>query len=269
MPKYFGQDKLVDKMIWSFSRYKTFVQCPRQWERTYILNDESNLNNYYAQWGSICHQVLQEYYNSMISKKDMVKRFMDLYQGTDMMPCPFNGEEKQIDAACEYFDNFEDIVVDPYKVVAVEKELHCTIGGWYWFKFIPDLLVINEQTNGFIIIDHKSSDLKLGTKNKSINKKISEYEEQLYMYSIGIEQLYGRPVENLYINSIKGKRWLDLGFCKEKQLSAKDSFMSTISEIMNEELFECKPDNFMCKNLCRYRLNDCPHGYFSEDGLFY
>lgn len=266
MGKYFGQKKIVDDMIWSFSRYKSFVQCPRQWERAYILKDPTRIENYYAQWGSICHQVLQEYYKDELDKNKMKDRFLDLYNTTTMMPCPFKGEEKHIEAACDYFDEFEDIREqnESLEVFAVEKELRCTINGWYWFKFIPDLLFVNRETGNFVIADHKSSDLKLGTKNKAVNEKIAGYEEQLYMYSVGVQQLYERPVEKLFINSIKGRRWLDLGFDEEKQKSAKGSFVYTVNEIAQEEKFECKPDNFMCKNLCQYRINDCPHGYFEK-----
>ena len=53
------QDKL-DAMVWSYSRVKSYFECPRMFYLTY-LDEGDQLESAFAQWGSLCHELLDRF----------------------------------------------------------------------------------------------------------------------------------------------------------------------------------------------------------------
>ena len=51
---------MIDNMVWSFSRLNSFKTCPYEWYLQYI-EGISGEDNFYAEFGSYCHKILEKY----------------------------------------------------------------------------------------------------------------------------------------------------------------------------------------------------------------
>ena len=66
---------IIDSMRWSFSRLESFYTCPYSWKRHYI-DCEEGANNAFAQYGSLCHRLLEQYEKGEIDIFDISQEYV-------------------------------------------------------------------------------------------------------------------------------------------------------------------------------------------------
>ena len=69
---------IIDAMTWSFSRLNSFDNCPYEWRLNYIDN-EKRKDNFFAQFGSLCHGILEDYAKNKLSLFEVSDAYEDRF----------------------------------------------------------------------------------------------------------------------------------------------------------------------------------------------
>lgn len=239
---------LLDSMEWSFSRVKSYEQCPKQFKMTY-MDSASKTNNAFAEWGSWCHELLEKFYKGELAIWELSTAYYNGY--AEHVRCSFPKFNKKIDmderyfiAGEEYFENFEDIF-DDCEVVAVEQAINLKIAGRPFIGSID--LILKDKNGNYIICDHKS---KANFKSKY---ELAAYLRQLYLYSLYIKETYGVYPTMLIFNMFRAKKVVKQRFRIDGLKESVEWFKRVIDSIYADMEFAEKPDKFYCDNLCDVR----------------
>ena len=182
--------KILDNMTWSYSRLKSYENCPYSWYRRYI-EDEEGEGSFYADNGKAMHTVLDELIKGKLSINDAPSRYLELFDDItttvkqDIM-------DNTYDACVGYLCDLSEDVLDGYHVVGSEIKVNYEIGGYSFVGFI-DLLLQDDDDN-LIIVDHKSSApflKKDGKPKASTKEQFDGYMKQMYLYSEAVHQMTG------------------------------------------------------------------------------
>lgn len=187
----FGVDRL-----WSYSRVSTFLEHP--WEyRIVYLDKLTRSSNVYTYFGTICHDIIQEYYEGKHSYEQMETLFDQaiLEWRTGDTGYRFMNEKIEagyVDNLADYFKNTE---VVPYKVVNErpicvqlydeKRKKNVVFTGYLDSEYVDEDGIFN-------IVDYKSS-----SKSGFSGKQLKEKSKQLMLYAIGVNQFRGIPFEKI------------------------------------------------------------------------
>lgn len=246
---------LIEDMTWSFSRIKTFSDCPYQWFLKYIHHSEE-IPQFYASYGKFMHKIIEKYYRGDLPKSDMKLYFLLNFSKEVEGDRPSASiVENYVNKGLKYIEGFAEF---PYECIDVEKKIYFEIDG---IKFVAILDFIGKDKDGnIIIIDNKSRDLKpRGKKKRTKNDdEIDEMLVQLYLYSVAILSEYGKLPTKLCFNCFKNGAFIEEDFDETKFEKAKEWAMKTVEEIASVEEEDFKPDIefFRCCYLCGFS-DDC------------
>lgn len=245
---------LIASMQWSYSRIKSFEQCRYAWYLKYLYGLREK-PNFYASYGSFVHKLIEKYYRDEISHQDLPMTFLVGF------PFEVKGRrpkreivEKYMNAGVSYFERF---IPFPFRTISVEEKIGFLIGEKDFIGFID---YVGEEDGSLVIVDHKSRDLKPRSRKKKPTAKDAELDEflkQLYLYSAGIEQKYGRLPKKLCFNCFKCGNFIEEDFDFDAYESAKEWALDMISKIEQADEFYPNIDWFYCTNLCGFRDNCC------------
>lgn len=245
---------LIHDMTWSYSRISTFDQCPYKFFLKYI-SDSREVPMFYAEFGSFIHRILEGFYKGELTKDEMLMTFLTDFSSEvkgDRPSAEIVG--KYIQKGSEYLRGFEPF---PYKMLEVEKRIDFELNGRRFVGFIDYLG--EDSDGGLIIVDNKSRDLKPRSNRKKPTLKDAELDEmlkQLYVYSYGIQEEFGRAPKKLCFNCFKAGVFIEEDF---NEVARDDAFrwaFKTIEEIEEEEDFDPSLDYFYCNFLCEVH-DDC------------
>lgn len=249
---------LTQPMIWSFSRLNSFYHCPYEWSLKYI-DGEYGVSSAMAEFGSYVHKILEMYFKGELSIFELPIYYEENYTDNVTLPFPRNN---YIDLASKYYqqglDYFENFSWDlsGYDVLGVEKKVEFEYSGRNFIGFI-DLLLRDKSDGKLVIVDHKSSTLKIlksGKIGKGDQEHFKEFCLQLLMYSHPIIQEYGlESVKTLRWNLFRLGTFYEVPWVKEQYEEAMQWALDTISLIEHESAFQPKPSQFYCWNLCSAR----------------
>lgn len=245
---------LMEDMVWSYSRVNGFSACPYAWFMKYIKHVKEQ-PRFYSSYGSFIHKILEQYYKGELTEDQLTARFMmgfkNEVQGERPSPAVV---EKYIQRGLDYFNTFKRL---PYKVLAIEKKVEFEIDGIKFIGYI-DLLCEDDEGN-LIIVDHKSRDLKPRSKNR---KKPTENDQmidamlkQLYLYSTGVKNEYGKFPTKLCFNCFKAGTFIEEVFDPEAYNEAIKWTKDSIEEICQTTDFTPNIEFFHCKHICG--LGEC------------
>lgn len=237
---------LKDK-VWSFSSVKMFEQCPYSFALKY-LEEETEQPNPFAQSGSFVHSLLEKVYKGELYEFELADEFETHYSEwvTERFPL-YNMAKSYYDKSLEYLKTFE--IDDGYEIVGVEKEIHTEVGGHKFVGYI-DLLLRDKSDGRLIICDHKS-------KSAFKKEEKAEYGKQLYIYSKAIYEEYGEFPKELWFNLYRAQKIEKIEFKEDDYQATLDWFKVAADTILQEQEWECKPDNWFCNSLCGY--TNCPY----------
>jgi hypothetical protein len=155
--------------------------------------------------------------------------------------------EKYIQRGLEYFNTFEPF---PYNMIDVEKEVNFEIGG---YPFVGYIDYLGEKDGDYFIVDNKSRDLKPRSNNgkKTANDElIDKMLRQLYIYSTGVKNEFGRFPKALCFNCYKAGTFIVEPFDEEKYKESIEWATKCIDEILLTTHFPPNIDFFNCKYIC-------------------
>lgn len=240
-------------MVWSYSRISGFEICPYSWFLRYIKHLEKE-PKFYSSYGSFIHKLIEDYYRGHITKEEMPIKFLFGFKQEVLGDRPSDTiVESYIRRGLEYLESFQPF---PFNMVDVEKKVEFEIDGIPMVGYIDFL---GEQDGEFYIVDNKSRDLKPRSKrtNPTENDKlIDKMLRQLYLYSTGVKNEYGKFPKELCFNCYKAKTFIREPFKIEAYNEAVDWAKKHVNEIMNAHDFPAHVDYFTCKFLCDF-TNEC------------
>lgn len=252
--------KMLDEMIWSFSRLHMYEVCPYAFYLKYILK-MLGISNFYAENGKAMHEVLCDIALGELSVEDAIGEYLDKF---DLICETVSSStmEKTCEKCCDYLCELAPINPEKYEVIGAEVKLEFEIEG-YRFIGYADLILKDLSKVIVILSDHKSADhffKKDGvTPLANQRENFEAYSKQMYLYCKGIETKYGFLPDVCVWNHFKdGGATSKIKFNKEDYIKAQDWAISTIKKIYKDRKFLANPQYFMCRHLCDFR-EDCDY----------
>lgn len=253
---------LLDTMTWSFSRLNSYYTCPYEWNLHYILCNKAS-NNFFGQFGSFIHKILEMYAKSELSLFDISQYYEDNFWLEVTEDAPPNKyvdiKQSYYQKGLDYLDNI-DLILDDYEVLGVEKKVKFKIDKYEMIGYI-DLLLRDKKSGEIIILDHKSASLKF-KKNGEISKTdlqhFTDFKRQLYLYSMPVIEEYGRA-DYLEWNMFKDRGHIKIEWKKDEYEDAIKWARDTIELIEHESSWFPNPDYYYCHYLCGQRNNACEY----------
>lgn len=253
---------LLDNMTWSFSRLSSFDQCPYCWKRNY-LDCEEKESNAYAEYGTLCHSLLERYEKGELDMFSLPNQYEKEYYDVLQHDFPPN---KYVDLNAKYhdlgFDYFSNMgwEFDGCEILGVEEKIEFSIDNKPFIGYID--LRYKDAEGNMICRDHKSADVKKTKKGSFYSKdkdKITMYKRQQYLYSrYFVEQ--GIKVDFLEWNFFNSGWIYRIPWKRDEYDEAEQWAIDTIKQIYNCKNFCPNPNMYFCNFICDYRhsCSFCP-----------
>ena len=254
--------KILDKMLWSYSRVNAAGSCLYDWYKHYI-EQQTVAPNCYGQFGTVCHETWEKFLKGELNIFTASQYYQERYP--EIVTCSFPpnkykdlGESSYLGGK-EHFDNIS-FDFNKYEVLGVEKELRFNVGK-YPFQGYADAVFKNKETGEIILCDHKTSSFKY-LKNGDVSKKDREHFEgfkrQEYLYCIPLIEEYGK-VDKLSWNMIRDNKIIEITFNETEFNEAQEWAIKNIQKLENEVLWLPDTSNsYYCNVLCGSR-NSCTY----------
>lgn len=193
LKKRFGVDRL-----WSYSRLSTYHERPWEYRIAY-LEKAARSASVYTEWGTNCHDLVQDAYTGEYSFEEMGQRFDSKVAEWKANNNGFTFPTKDIEKS--YFENLSHYYHNPLPIdcdMVCEKPViyHLNddegkpivfigyVDGEYWGK--------EDEVEKYYIVDFKSS-----SKGDFVGKKLNEKSRQLKLYAAAISQQRGIPLDQI------------------------------------------------------------------------
>ena len=233
---------LISLMTWSYSRLRAYEDCGYGFFLNYI-EEEEETKHFYAEYGSLIHRILEQFYSGAITKEQALSMFMTGF----VLDLP---DEVKPSIAENYYQQGKEylssLAMPKEKIVGVEERLNFKVGDYPFVGFV-DLLL---EDDGLIIQDHKSRILRMGTEKQ--NEEFDSFTKQLYLYSAGIKQRYGQLPKKLRFNCFRNGTLLEEVFNKNKYKETIQWALDTIKKIEQESTWKPSLEWFKCKYICGF-----------------
>lgn len=189
--KRFGVDKL-----WSYSRLSTYLEHPWEYMLAYLKKVPRG-TNIYSYWGTISHDLIQDYYEGKYPYERMSElldeKIIEWKTGDSGLKfMSQNVEDGYIKNLQDYFANTE---ITPYEITN-EKAICVSIKDEKRDKTNVFIGYIDSEYTDedgiFNIVDYKTS-----SKSGFTGAKLKGHSEQLKLYAIGINQFRGIPFDKI------------------------------------------------------------------------
>lgn len=244
---------LIEGMTWSYSRIRSFHDCPYRWFLTYI-SGETPQPMFYASYGTFLHKLLFGYYGGALTAQQAQLSFLlDFKTEVQGRRPSAQTADKYIRQGSAFLSGLKPL---PYRPVALEARMEFQVGS-VPFVGIVDYL---GEDHGLVIVDHKSRDLRPRSGRANPTGKDLELDDmlrQLYLYAEGVRQTYGEYPARLAFNCFRTGALIEESFrmdaCEEAVRWAERS----VAEIENAEEFPPHVDYFSCGYLCGVRDACC------------
>ncbi len=235
-------------MVWSYSRAKSFNNCPLGWWFSYHNKINRDIGNAFADYGSLCHEIIKRQLNFRLinmkpmtnddMKDDYQKRFYDIKWKFPSQSMKRN----YLYDGLNYFTNWDSF--EDYKILEVEKFTNFNLCG---YKCTGGIDLLMEKDGILYLMDHKSSKPYEGN-------EMIENTRQLYFYGPAIAQLTGKFPDKIAFNFFRKSKIVVMDWDIEKYKETIGWFKTTIQKIKDCKNFGPKPDQFFCNTLCNHRL---------------
>jgi len=250
---------IFDDWVWSYSRLRLFEQCPYAFAQRYLYQNEG-VNNFYAEYGSLVHKVLEQWYKGELGTNEstMASAFVRLFQKYINAWIDSGTRAKYFMSGLEYFNG--GVFAPPFSsILAVEKRLNFNVGD---YRFVGVIDLVYRNPDGTVtILDHKSHNLRPRSGRKKPTKydeELDSYLTQLYLYAHALRMETGDKVSTLQFNCFKNRILVSEAWTEDGEKHALEWAENTIKAITECTDFEARPDFFYCKNLCESR-QDCEY----------
>ena len=250
-------EPVLRDMTWSFSRLKTYNQCPAQWYLRYLM-EEPEEEQFYASFGSFCHELIARYYNGELKQDELLPEYLQGFCSRVQGDRPSREiEAKYLEQGARYFESFAPF---PLNTELVEEPVNLNLDGLNFTGIIDYLgsTVSEDGTKSYIVVDHKSADIKPRSKRKTptqSDKKLDDTLMQLYLYAEWVHTVYGVYPTELWLNCFRTGVLIREPFSEEKLADAKDWVKTQVGRIFREDLFLPSDDYYYCRWVCGQHRN--------------
>lgn len=249
-------DPIIRDMTWSYSRLTTFENCPYEWLQHYILSVEEQ-PNFYAQYGSLMHDIFKLFYSSEISANELLPYYFSHFL-QDITAPPPSPKIKN-----DYFSQGKQYLktLQPLgrEVVEVENKAEFIFAS---NKFVGFLDLLSRDDSGKLYLtDHKSRILKPRSSRKKptlSDKELDKYFRQLYVYSAAVKQKYGAYPDYLEFHCFRSGLWITEPFDYERYAEVEAWAEKLIDTVTTSENWPAFLDFWYCKKLCGFAY-DCEY----------
>ena len=235
----------------SFSSLETFSHCPMAFRLQYIER-VPQMENSFAQYGSLCHKLLEEYEKGDIPEyllgEEYARRYDDAVTAS-WPPFPKGMPQKYYEQGLAYFENFEGFG-GQYEIISVEERFELNIGG-YTLVGLADLVLRDRETGEITVIDHKSKS------SSTMQKDLPAYRKQLYIYAAYVKQKFGVFPKYLKFNLFREGEWVTEEFSQESFDETMKWVVNTIEDIILADDWTVCASSYFCRFVCGV-LDQCP-----------
>jgi len=242
---------IIKEMVWSHSRVASYHDCKYKWYLKYLYGVEEK-EQFFASYGSLIHRLLEMRLKSGVKVPILANMFLLEYNLLPIDGCP--SEKIRTSYFKKGLDFLKSLSRKDYfpamEIVGVEKKIDFEIDG---FKFTGFIDLIGKTDDGYVILDHKSRDLKPRSNRKKPTKsdaELDEYLRQLYLYATWVKDTYGEFPKKLMFNCFKEQIIIVEDFDYEKWKEAIAWYVGTIHSIISETDYYPSIEYFKCRNLC-------------------
>jgi hypothetical protein len=237
---------ILDQLKFSYSSGTCYETCPKAFKYRYI-DAEKQQGNFYSDFGNICHEALQKYMEGKLEVWDLAKYYTDHYSETvthSPPPYPKDMAQKYFDEGLNFFENFEFELAHK-KIIAIEESLEFKLGK-YTVVAKPDLILLDETTNEYILYDYKTSKLK----NEKDHKE-REYAKQMNLYCYAAWIAKDIEIAKIRIWFLRNNIVKELPVDPMAIQETNEWLQGIIDQVYTEEKFNPKTDNtYFCRFLC-------------------
>ena len=237
-------------MTWSFSRLNSFDNgCKYCWFENYANNRKDSVQNAFAEYGILMHEILEGLDREEIMLWDALENFEKGFVKISSFPPNkwVNLRERYYEQGVKYLNNYR--FNDNYETISVEEKVDVEISEYYFTGYI-DKLIRDKSDGRLIVLDHKS---KSNFKSK---KELKEYARQLYLYSYAVKNRYGEYPKILLFNMFRVNKEVPIFFNESDLYEAIEWMHRVIDDIKDCEIFPVTDDNFFAKELCNFRHDE-------------
>ena len=241
----------------SFSQLTLAEQCPYAYYLTRIAGIQPK-DNAFAQAGSLVHALLAKWARGDVPADDLPGLWLARFDEavTECFP-PFleakGYRQKLRDSVTAYFRSFDGF--SGFEVIGAEQSFSSALAGEP-FVGVIDLILRNQQTGEYVLVDHKSSSLS------SFRRSRRAMYRQLLLYSKYLADHYGTFPTMLRFNLFREGIIDEQPFRAEDYMEAVQWAEDGIRRMNGRDLpdwFELRPEQFYCTQLCAAR-GECPYG---------
>jgi len=237
----------------SNSSVNSFITCPYSYKQLYVDRIPTRANNYYGQFGSVMHKVLELYLKKEIDLFSIEDHYNQLYNEFITCNIPMGSAESYYTAGLNFF-KYLSFLVDNYDIIAIEKRLEFSYFG-IDVVCVPDLILREKATGKYILFDYKTSSAKT-EKECVVKVKKEHYDRQAYLYVWAIWESMDIAIDEIKIWFLRPNIVTDLQWNQEDIDLTRDWFVDTIELIEKESEWKANNENaFWCNFLCSARAN--------------
>jgi CRISPR/Cas system-associated exonuclease Cas4 (RecB family) len=268
----------------SYSQLSMYTQCPRKWALQYRDGHKVVEQSIHMTFGTALHETLQMYLDVMYSKSGAEADRLDLEDDfetrlRDIYASNYKKNKNQHYSTPEQLREFYDDGIEIIRYIRKNRGKYFSKRGWYlvgcelpivlapnprlprvkYMGFL-DVVMYNENTNKFVIIDIKTSTKGWGPNERKDKLK----QHQLVLYKKFFAEQYNVPIDNIDIEFfiVRRKLWESEDYTiKRVQQFRPPSGKTSINratEKLNEFLNNCfTKDGFNDKDMPALTNNNC------------
>ncbi len=272
----------------SYSQYSMWMECPLEWQLSYVQGLRDRTQNISTLFGTACHDTIQywikEAFKNGLKKANRLDLDDKLYQrmialfsesvttdenGNKIFPCTKPELIDHYKDGCQILSDIRDSAnklfdIENWLLVGVEFPLEIMLKGNLKYKGFLDIVLKDKNSDQIKIIDLKTSTKGWTKYQKTSPAKIN----QLLLYKKFYSELFDLPQEEIVVEFVilKRKLWENSDF-PQKRISrfepsngkpsirkASESFDKFINECFTED-GEYKTDNIVATpsdSVCRF-----------------
>jgi len=214
-------DRTSQKSI-SYSQLLSYSTCPHQWANSYIRNLQEYKPSIHTCFGTAFHETLQEWLTVLY--EESIKKSSEMDLDTLLMEKMQQIYAKEKDRYGQHFSNSQELSdfhsdgVEILKfirkkrasyfsnskthLVGVEIPLLYEVSKNIFFKGFIDVVLYNENSDSYTVIDIKTSTSGWNSYAKKDSKKLA----QLLLYKVFLAKQFGLDVEKVDVQYFIVKR---------------------------------------------------------------
>ncbi len=241
----------------SFSQLTQAEQCPYAYYLIRIAGIQPQ-ENAFSQAGSFVHHLLADWARGMNSLEELPVLWAAGFSEyvTECFPPYLEAKDyrrKLLESVGAYFKHFRGF--PGYDIIAAEQPFTSSLAGEP-FMGVIDLILRDQATGEYVVVDHKSSSLSSFRRSKRAMYR------QVLLYAKYLADHFGTFPARLCFNLFRESVLDEQPFRSEDYVEAVHWAEDTIRAMNERDLtdwFELRPDQFYCTNLCPARGN-CSYG---------